>query len=38
MHGFSSTLSFYRKEGQVPLPRAPSQLPASEVARLKKQG
>lgn len=35
---FSSTLSFYQKEGQVPLPRAPSQLPASEVARLKKQG
>ncbi|MBK5395329.1 DUF4198 domain-containing protein [Pseudomonas sp. TH39(2020)] len=34
---FSSTLSFYRSQGQTPLPRAPSQLPASEVARLKKQ-
>lgn len=34
---FSSTLSFYRSQGQTPLPHAPSQLPASEVARLKKQ-
>ncbi|NVZ20805.1 DUF4198 domain-containing protein [Pseudomonas costantinii] len=34
---FSSTLSFSRQQGQPPLPRAPSQLPASEVARLKKQ-
>ena len=34
---FSSTLSFYREHGQPSLPRAPSQLPASEVARLKKQ-
>ena len=33
---FSSTLSFQREQGQAPQPRAPSQLPASEVARLKK--
>lgn len=33
---FSSTLSFHRQQGQAALPRAPSQLPASEVARLKK--
>ncbi|MEX5688245.1 MULTISPECIES: DUF4198 domain-containing protein [Pseudomonas] len=37
LKSFSSTLSFYRTQGQAPLPRAPSQLPASEVARLKKQ-
>lgn len=33
---FSSTLSFYHGSGQAPSPRPPSQLPASEVARLKK--
>ncbi|WDY56791.1 DUF4198 domain-containing protein [Pseudomonas sp. PSKL.D1] len=33
---YSSTLSFYRNTGQAPLPRAPSQLPASEKARLAK--
>lgn len=33
---FSSTLSFQREQGRAPLPRAPSQLPASEIARLKK--
>jgi len=33
---FSSTLSFHRQQGLAPLPRAPSQLPASEVTRLKK--
>lgn len=33
---YSSTLSFYRDTGQAPLPRAPSQLPASEKARLAK--
>ncbi|MHA3737225.1 DUF4198 domain-containing protein [Pseudomonas sp. Eth.TT006] len=37
LKSFSSTLSFYRTQGKPPLPRAPSQLPASEVARLKKQ-
>ena len=37
LKSFSSTLSFYRTQGQPPLPRAPSQLPASEIARLKKQ-
>ena len=37
LKSFSSTLSFYRVQGKPALPRAPSQLPASEVARLKKQ-
>lgn len=37
LKSFSSTLSFYRTQGKQSLPRAPSQLPASEVARLKKQ-
>lgn len=33
---FSSTLSFYHATGSAPLSRPPAQLPASEVARLKK--
>lgn len=37
LKSFSSTLSFHRVEGKRALPRAPSTLPASEVARLKKQ-
>jgi uncharacterized GH25 family protein len=36
VRSFSSTLSFYQPGGKTPLPRAPSQLPASEIARLKK--
>lgn len=36
VRSFSSTLSFHRSTGQAPLPRAPSQLPASEKARLAK--
>ncbi|AIC20321.1 hypothetical protein TRE132_34100 [Pseudomonas chlororaphis subsp. aurantiaca] len=37
LKSFSSTLSFHQPQGKPPLPRAPSTLPASEVARLKKQ-
>jgi len=33
---FSSTLSFYQGSGAAPSSRPPAQLPASEVARLKK--
>lgn len=35
--GFSSTLSFYQSTGADPMPRAPSTLPASEIARLNKK-
>ncbi|QQZ39570.1 DUF4198 domain-containing protein [Pseudomonas sp. SK3(2021)] len=37
LKSFSSTLSFHQPQGKPPLPRAPATLPASEVARLKKQ-
>lgn len=34
---FSSTLAFNQSNGATPLPRAPSTLPASEIARLNKK-